>query len=167
MCFVRKLSRLLGCKVVITKCAVQGHFWYQLLDRVVMPRQPKATVAIVTKMLADQLLWSPANTVIFYASLAFMEGNLSGIPGILSEKLVPTVLAGYLLWPLAHLINFKFIPSRHRLLYVNVINLFWSIYLARAANSSHGFANLIHENLPVTPIPVSNLVSPPALLPTA
>ena len=30
-----------------------------------------------------------------------------------------TVLAGYLLWPLAHIINFKFIPADLRILYVN------------------------------------------------
>ena len=30
-----------------------------------------------------------------------------------------TVLAGYLLWPLAHIINFKFVPADLRILYVN------------------------------------------------
>ena len=140
---------------------MQGHYWYVALDRMVFPKEPKASGTIVTKMLLDQLIWSPINTCIFFASLAAMEGNMASIPGILDEKLVPTVLAGYMLWPLAHLINFKFVPSRNRLLYINVVNLFWSIYLARSANASHIAASEPVRNLPYTAIPVSNSAPPP------
>lgn len=131
-----------------------------MLDRLVFPQQPKASASIMTKMLLDQLIFSPINTCIFFASLAMMEGNGASIPAILDEKLVPTVLAGYMLWPLAHLINFKFVPSRNRLLYINVVNLFWSIYLARSANSTHVAAGEPVRNLPFTAIPVSNPAGP-------
>ena len=142
---------------------LQGHYWYQILDRVVMPKRPTATATIVTKMLADQLLWSPINVCIFYASLAMMEGNVANISSILDEKLLPTVLAGYALWPLAHLINFKFIPSHNRLLYINVVNLFWSIYLAKVANSGHMIMpnSVPSPNFAVPAIPVSNPAQPP------
>jgi len=39
------------------------------------------------------------------------------------EKLLPTCRASLKLWPLAHLINFSFIPSTQRLLYINVISV--------------------------------------------
>lgn len=38
---------------------------------------------------------------------------------MLRGQYVKTVLAGYLLWPLAHIINFKFVPADLRILYVN------------------------------------------------
>lgn len=151
-----------------TQPGVQGHFWYEMLDRLIMPKRPKAAVTIVTKMLADQLLWSPINTIIFYAAIATMEGNALTVPAILHDKLVPTVLAGYMLWPLAHIINFKFVRPQDRLLYINVVNLFWSVYLVRAA-STPVIVPMPVENLPMTAIPVSNTLvpPPPPSLPTA
>ena len=138
---------------------MQGHFWYEMLDRAVMPDEPKATKTIVSKMLLDQLIWSPINTIIFYAALATMEGNGLAIPAILHDKLVSTVVAGYMLWPLAHLINFKFVRPQDRLLYINVVNLFWSIYLVRAANAP--IPRPADYTAPMTPIPVSNGAPPP------
>jgi protein Mpv17 len=39
------------------------------------------------------------------------------------SKLIPSLKANYLIWPAAHLINFAFIPSSQRILYINVINV--------------------------------------------
>ncbi|ESO08594.1 hypothetical protein HELRODRAFT_169468 [Helobdella robusta] len=37
---------------------------------------------------------------------------------------------GYKVWPLAQLINFYIIPLQHRILFVNMVALFWNVYLA-------------------------------------
>lgn len=37
------------------------------------------------------------------------------------EKVIPTVVAGWKLWIPAHAINFGFVPSSQRVLYVNVV----------------------------------------------
>jgi hypothetical protein len=144
---------------------VQSHYWYELLDRLVMPKNPTAASAIVAKMVADQALWSPINTVIFYAALAFMEGHPADIPLILQDKLVATVVAGYCLWPLAHLINFKFVPPRNRLLYINFVNLFWSIYLAKQASTVPRMDGM--PALQYTPFPVSDFHPDVPRIPTA
>jgi Mpv17 / PMP22 family len=34
------------------------------------------------------------------------------------DKLVKTIIANYILWPGAHFINFRFVPSEHRILCV-------------------------------------------------
>ena len=39
------------------------------------------------------------------------------------EKLMPTCMASIKLWPAAHAINFAFIPSSQRILYINVISV--------------------------------------------
>jgi len=36
---------------------------------------------------------------------------------------VKTLLANYAMWPLAHIINFKFIPSKQRILYINCVQV--------------------------------------------
>ena len=38
----------------------------------------------------------------------------------MQDKLVKTIIANYILWPGAHFINFRFVPSEHRILCVAV-----------------------------------------------
>ena len=40
------------------------------------------------------------------------------VPAI-QAKLVPMMIANYAVWPIAHIINFKFVPSQQRILYIN------------------------------------------------
>lgn len=35
---------------------------------------------------------------------------------MLQDKLIKTIVANYILWPGAHFINFRFVPSEHRIL---------------------------------------------------
>lgn len=39
------------------------------------------------------------------------------------DKLVKTIVANYILWPGAHFINFRFVPSEHRILYNNCVSV--------------------------------------------
>ena len=39
------------------------------------------------------------------------------------DKYVSTLLAGYTVWPLVHVINFRFIPSSQRVLYINCVQV--------------------------------------------
>jgi protein Mpv17 len=151
--------------------SVQAHVWYQFLDKHVMSDKASSSKAIVTKMVLDQAIWAPVNTALFYAYLAFADGRLGSLPDTLQAKLLPTILAGYALWPAAHLINFKYIPSSQRLLYINVINLFWTVYLSGMANSTPTI-DPVHSQVQRfgLAIPVSHhpSVSPPVVgLPSA
>jgi protein Mpv17 len=51
-------------------------------------------------------------------------------------KLKPTLLANYMVWPAAHLINFSLVPLDLRILYVNVIAIFWTVYLSSMASKN-------------------------------
>lgn len=52
-----------------------------------------------------------------------VQGNPAAIIGTIQAKLIKTLLANYALWPLAHIINFKFIPSSQRILYINCVQV--------------------------------------------
>jgi hypothetical protein len=84
-----------------------GHFWYKLLDAKVYPNDPKSNKAVLTKTALDQLIWAPAMTCVFFAFLKLLEGHPEAILLTIQSKVVPTVLANYLLWPMAHYFNFK------------------------------------------------------------
>lgn len=107
-----------------------GHAWYRLLDKYVEPNNPTGTKAVLTKTALDQLLWAPAMTCIFFAFLKLLEGHPDAILGTIQTKLVPTVVANYLLWPLAHYFNFKYVPSEHRILFNNVVSIAWNAWLS-------------------------------------
>ena len=41
----------------------------------------------------------------------------------LQDKLFKTIVANYILWPAAHFINFRFVPSEQRIAYNNVVSV--------------------------------------------
>ncbi len=55
-------------------------------------------------------------------------GQSDKITQTLKDKFWPTLLAGYAVWPLAHVINFRFIPNSQRVLYINAVNVSLLIY---------------------------------------
>lgn len=134
---------------------VQSHVWYEMLDDRV-PGQASSAGTVVTKMVLDQAIWAPFNTIVFYSYLAAATGTLADLPAVLQTKLIPTILAGYALWPLAHIINFRFVPQQHRLLYVNLVNLVWTVWLSGMANSSSPVPASSSPRTWITPIPVSS-----------
>ncbi|KAK9806843.1 hypothetical protein WJX72_004676 [[Myrmecia] bisecta] len=119
----------LGCYGV-TLDGPLGHFWYKLLDRYVYPNDQKCTAAVLIKTAADQLVWAPVMTCVFFAVLKSLEGHPELIMDTIQDKLLKTLIANYVLWPLAHFINFRFVPSEHRILYNNAVAVVWNAYLS-------------------------------------
>ncbi len=67
-------------------------------------------------------------------------GQSDKITQTLKDKFWPTLLAGYAVWPLAHVINFRFIPNSQRVLYINAVNVSFFIY----CNVMHSYAHASH-----------------------
>ena len=66
---------------------------------------------------------APVGTTLFYIVSSVLQAQPEKIPSTLKEKLVPTLAASYGLWPAAHAINFKFVPSSQRILYTNIVSV--------------------------------------------
>ena len=47
----------------------------------------------------------------------------------MQAKVMPTLLANWAMWPLAHYINFKYVPTDGRILYNNCIAVAWCAIL--------------------------------------
>lgn len=75
-------------------------------------------------------------TAVFFAFLKALEGTPELIIPTLQTKVIPTVAANYVIWPAAHVISFKYVPSHQRILYNNVIAIFWNCYLSIVAADS-------------------------------
>ena len=51
------------------------------------------------------------------------QGHPEAALSTIQNELVPTITANYALWPLAHIINFRFVPSQQRILYINFVQV--------------------------------------------
>ncbi|KAJ1957888.1 hypothetical protein EC988_000601 [Linderina pennispora] len=94
----------------------------------------KATM-VMKRMAIDQTLFAPLATGSFVVGMGLLEGLT---PTELVERVkvqYPRVLvAGYVLWPAAQLINFSVIPLAYRVPFGSTVSLFWNTYLGWSNN---------------------------------
>ena len=60
-------------------------------------------------------------------------------------RIWPIVFRGWKFWPLAHIITYGVIPPRHRVLWVNMVDLVWSSILASLASDTAATATAADE----------------------
>ncbi|GJQ13026.1 hypothetical protein GpartN1_g4817.t1 [Galdieria partita] len=107
-----------------------AHYWYQLLDRLF----PKATTrSLISKVLADQTLFTPLAIVGVFSYVSLLEGR--PFVSKVKQDFWTTLKANWALWLPAQTINFRFTPPEYRVLFVNSVALIWNVYLASASAS--------------------------------
>jgi hypothetical protein len=68
------------------------------------------------------VLFPLAGIGLFFCSMSVLEGSsLQEAWASTKQKFKPTLMANYLLWPAANLVNFAFVPPAQRILYCNVV----------------------------------------------
>lgn len=66
------------------------------------------------------------NLLYFYA-IGFLENRSSdSIRESIAKDFLPIMILNYKVWPLINIINFKFMPPHLRVLFGNVISIFWT-----------------------------------------
>lgn len=112
-----------------------NHFYYLLLDGAIPPTEEPWTATTGIKVVIDQFIQAPIFTVLIFAFLGLLEGkSTSDIKQKLDEDYVNTMLANWKLWVPATVINIAFVPPILRVLYLNVVFFFWSIFLSIILN---------------------------------
>eukprot|EP00877_Chromochloris_zofingiensis_P007836 jgi/Chrzof1/3305/Cz12g20090.t1 len=108
-----------------------GHWWFGFLDKNIFPTRMGHPITALAKTALDQLFMAPLGIAMFFFSVNMLEGNKPAAAAqVASEKFRPVLLANYMLWPAANLINFALVPPEQRILYVNVIYVFWVSFLS-------------------------------------
>jgi hypothetical protein len=101
----------------------------------VMPEAMTSPPAVLSKMLLDQLLMCPTATAVFFMVMRCWEGHPHDAVAYMRSKMLPTLKANYILWPLAHIINFAFVPPEQRILYCNAVGIAWTAILSSILNA--------------------------------
>ena len=63
-----------------------------------------------------QKVYAFVMTAVYFAVVTLLEGRPSEIGATVAAKFWPTLAANWLVWPLAHLVNFRFVPAPYRIL---------------------------------------------------
>lgn len=112
-----------------------NHFYYLFLDGTLPPTADPFTAVTFEKVLIDQFVQAPVFTVLIFYFLGFLEGkNNEAIQKQLSDDYKDTMLANWKLWVPATAVNIAFCPPVLRVLFLNCVFFFWSIFLSLKLN---------------------------------
>jgi len=90
---------------------------------------------VFTKVFIDQVLWNPIFGIMFFSYVALLEAKgLAYVIDKTKNELLTQVTGSWKVWPLAHTINFRFVPSSQRVLYINTIQIGYNCFLSLISN---------------------------------
>lgn len=89
--------------------------------------------ALSKRVAADQLIMAPIGLGLFLGSMGIMEGRDSQhIKGKFTDLYGPLISANWQVWPLAQLVNFRYMPLPYRVPFQSTCGVFWTLYLSIA-----------------------------------
>merc|ERR1712216_1033107 len=108
-----------------------GHFFYGFLDSKIKGASPPKVIA---KVAIDQTLWAPTFMVMFFTYMCIFDGTPDLIGSKIKQDIFTAVSGSWKTWIPAHTINFAFIPSDMRMLYINTIQIFFNMFMSFIGN---------------------------------
>ena len=109
-----------------------GHYFYNFLDSVMAGATPAFVAA---KVAIDQTLWAPCFMVMFFTYMMIFDGTPELIATKCKNDIFTAVKGSWMTWIPAHTINFAFVPSDMRLLYINAIQIFFNMFMSVIGNT--------------------------------
>jgi protein Mpv17 len=105
-----------------------GHYFYNWLDSKI-PGKDGASVA--KKIIIDQTMWCPIFMSVFFTYLGLVNGDSIGTIGTkIKTDLLSACQGSWKVWPVVHFVNFKFISNKHRLLFLNGVQVGFNMFLS-------------------------------------
>lgn len=121
------------------------HEYYQFSDHI-LPVEG-GMLNRFEKILMDQTIYLTVKCTIYISAVGLLGGD--DVPTVtenVKNKLPNIVLTAWKFWPLVHLVTYGFIPARHRILWVNCVDLVWNAILAgMSQRGEEGEVHLVEE----------------------
>ena len=122
------------------------HYWYNILATRLAPGT--SAVAVLKRVALDQFVFAPPFIAGLLTTLWTAEGfPIIDIPNRLATTLPDVVMANWVLWIPANILNFGFVPIKYQVLFNNTLGLVWNAYLSFSAQqkSEHSTEQYLEE----------------------
>eukprot|EP00934_Nitzschia_sp_Nitz4_P001873 Nitzschia sp. Nitz4//scaffold67_size101165//95451//96298//NITZ4_004546-RA/size101165-augustus-gene-0.18-mRNA-1//1//CDS//3329556525//1873//frame0 len=105
-----------------------GHYFYNFLDKLI----PGTTAtAVASKVAFDQIVWCPIFVCVFFTYLGLVNGDsFATIGQKIQTDLLAACQGSWKVWPFVHAVNFAFISNKHRLLFLNAVQVAFNMFLS-------------------------------------
>lgn len=105
------------------------HFWQRFMEKKFHGKKNLSTTA--QKVLVDQVTYGPVNNIMMMSYIALVVDQTTVQAALSRVKCnYPGVqLKGWQVWPVASLVNYRFVPLKLRVLFANMVALCWSTFL--------------------------------------
>lgn len=108
------------------------HEYYQFSDTILPPEE--GIVTRLEKIVMDQTIYLTVKCSIYISAVGLLGGDdWQTVQQSVKDKIVGIVFTAWKFWPLVHCITYGLIPARHRILWVNSVDLVWNAILASKA----------------------------------
>jgi protein Mpv17 len=105
-----------------------GHYFYNWLDSKIQGTQAQN---VALKVAIDQLFWCPIFMSVFFTYLGLVNGDsFNTIGNKIKNDLLTACQGSWKVWPLVHAVNFKFISTKHRLVFINSVQIAFNMFLS-------------------------------------
>lgn len=121
-------GRLLRMTIVGTTIGPVHHYYYTYLDKL-LPKSDLNTV--FKKMALDELVAAPLFIAMFFYGMGALERkSFQESHKELKDKFITVFLVDLCVWPPTQFINFYYIPSKYRVVYINFITMLYDVFLS-------------------------------------
>ncbi|CAJ1940066.1 unnamed protein product [Cylindrotheca closterium] len=111
------------------------HEYYQFSDTILPPEN--GFVTRLEKIFMDQTIYLTVKCSIYISAVGLLGGDdLATVKQTVQDKIGGVVVTAWKFWPLVHCITYGLIPARHRILWVNSVDLVWNAILASKAQKT-------------------------------
>eukprot|EP00550_Attheya_septentrionalis_P005765 CAMPEP_0198282202 /NCGR_PEP_ID=MMETSP1449-20131203/2051_1 /TAXON_ID=420275 /ORGANISM="Attheya septentrionalis, Strain CCMP2084" /LENGTH=463 /DNA_ID=CAMNT_0043978357 /DNA_START=182 /DNA_END=1573 /DNA_ORIENTATION=- len=119
------------------------HEYYEFSDRILPLDGEGNMMNRVYKILMDQTLYLSVKCSVYIMAVGVLGGqSLEDATQNVKDRIAPIMFTAWKFWPLVHCVTYGLIPARHRILWVNSVDLIWNAILASKTSSDD----------PITPI---------------
>ncbi|EOY30776.1 Peroxisomal membrane 22 kDa family protein isoform 1 [Theobroma cacao] len=107
---------------------------YEGLDKFIKMRlhlRPKSARFVATKVAMDGLIFGPFDLFVFFTYMGFSTGkSVAQVKEDVMRDFLPALILEGGVWPIVQVANFRYVPVRYQLLYVNIFCLLDSAFLS-------------------------------------
>ncbi|XP_047735519.1 mpv17-like protein 2 isoform X3 [Hyalella azteca] len=157
---VSKLAK--SAKIIWQTCFSHKNLWVtntltcgtlfavgDVIQQQLLPQKTAKTV--FKKILMDQFIAAPFFAVTFFLMAGLLEGK--DLPSAWQEfktKFPAVYMFDWIIWPPSQAINFLYVPTQYRVLYVNAVTVLWDVFLSHMKHYDQHVGAVVYESSEVT-----------------